>query len=137
MQNSGNISITARISFYSFIILFFLACACGAKEKYVTLINDCGLYKAYGTVKKLGPDKLALIVNEGSKSEYTLNVSGEDALLAHAYIDKFVESEGKISIDKGSYVGSMTGVKLKVASADPLNENRASALLFIKKLNCK
>ena len=133
MKNLNQLLIFAIALTYSTFFVVLSPNLYAAKKSITT--TQCGLFSAYGHIRSV-KNKPYLVVNEGSLSEYRLEIPNRP-FLALSYKDKFVEIKGQIKTKLLNYDGVLFQNSIKIASADPLGQTRSNNLVLIKKQKCK
>ncbi len=104
-----------------------------------TKVSDCGLYDVYGEFKKNESTKYyELLVNKGSVSQYTFQISDEQERVIVPYIGHSVKVRASILKKVPEYKGELAKIeKVDFSVPDPANMRGTGGFTLVKKGKCK
>lgn len=96
-----------------------------------TGISDCGIYQVNG-IGRSTKEGLALVVNEKTKSEFTINVPIMNGPFLAPYVDKAIQAS--VEISKKATGSKIEGIikEIKSRIPDPLNPKDTGVKLILK-----
>lgn len=118
------------------IIVFLIKFSCLLANDNLSLLNNCGIFKLSGIVKKDSHHDLYIVLNNKSKDEIILSTPLQNKLKLLAYINHPFEGEFEIKKSSNGTLGQVSKILNMNFRINDVLGNNYDSIILIKKMDC-